>query len=100
LLEELRRRAVRHALGEPVPLAVLLGAEVGTVEELLEAEDLDALLRRLADQAEVLLDHGVLDLLDRTLRVDVRRHRTLDQTAADRASHCSSKSRRTAGEGR
>jgi hypothetical protein len=39
---------VGHALGQVVPARLLLGAEVGAVEDLLQAEQLDLLLRRLA----------------------------------------------------
>jgi hypothetical protein len=48
-------------LGEVVPLGRLLGAEVGAVEQLLEAEDLHALLRGLLGEAHRLLDLGVVD---------------------------------------
>ena len=54
-------RPVGHALGEVVPARLLLGAEVGAVEELLQAQDLGLLPGRLGDQLDVLVDHRLLD---------------------------------------
>jgi hypothetical protein len=49
-------------LGEFVPFRLLLGAEVGAVEQLLQAEDLDFFLGGGGDQVLVLVDHLLLDL--------------------------------------
>ena len=55
------RGPVGHAVPSAVPLRLLLGAEVRTVEELLEAQDLHLLPRGLIDQLEMLVDHRLLD---------------------------------------
>jgi hypothetical protein len=47
-----------------IPGLVLAGAEVRSVEDLLEAENLDSLLAGFVDQRKMLLEHGVLDLID------------------------------------
>jgi hypothetical protein len=49
-------------LGGPVPFDVLLSGEIRTVEDLLQAEYLNALLLRLFDEGQVFLDHCFLDL--------------------------------------
>ena len=49
-----------NGLGHRVPSLVLLGAEVGTVEDLLQTEDLHSLTGRLFDESEVLLQHVLL----------------------------------------
>src|SRR5690606_13002584 len=54
-------------LGDVTPARVLAGAEVGPVEDLLEAEELHALLAGLLDHREVLFDHRVAHLLDRSV---------------------------------
>jgi hypothetical protein len=65
---------------------ILLRREVGTVEELLQAEDLDAAPRRLFDEADVFGDHRLAHLGQAGLvgREDVA---GLDQAAADDAWH-------------
>src|SRR4051794_31119075 len=63
LLRELREALHRGAvgrLGVVVVLGVLGDAEVGAVEELLEADDLRTLLRCLPREALVLRDHRLL----------------------------------------
>ena len=52
--------AVGDGLGEVVPLGGLLGAEVGPVEDLLQADDLGAGFGGLLDVGDVLVDHGLL----------------------------------------
>jgi len=81
LLHELHRRPVGDPLAELVPARVLLSGKVWAVEELLQAEDADALLARLVDQRKVLRDHSFADLGEAGLvgRQDVAR---LDETAA------------------
>src|SRR6185503_20058590 len=54
LLHETRGWPVGNALHGVVPSRALLGAEVRTCEDLLHAEDLDALARGLLDEAHVL----------------------------------------------
>ena len=68
-----------------VPARLLLGAEVRAVEELLQAEDLDAAPRRLVDERQVLVDHRLLDVVGRALE----RHVGLDlnQSAAHDPAH-------------
>src|SRR5207248_10988353 len=56
----LRGRAVGDLLGVGVALLVLDLAEVRTVEELLQADDLRALLRGVVDVLQMPLDHRVL----------------------------------------
>ena len=81
----LRRRAVGNLLGQLVPARLLLGAEVGAVEQLLQAEDLDALLAGVLDERQVLVDHPLLDVVGGSLERDVRLD--LDQAAADDSRH-------------
>ena len=57
--------AVGDRLGEVVPPGGLLGAEVGAVENLLQADDLRAGRRRLTDVLDVLVDHGLLGGFER-----------------------------------
>jgi hypothetical protein len=47
-----------------VPALVLRRAEIGSVEDLLQAEDLDAVLASLLDQRHVCLERGFFDLFD------------------------------------
>jgi len=54
--------AIGDWLGEFVPAGLLLGAEIGAVEELLEAEDLDFLFCGGDDQVFVLGHHFLFDL--------------------------------------
>ena len=72
VLHRLDRRAVGNPLGHLVPARLLLGAEVGPVEELLQAQDLDAPPRRLLDQRQVLVDHPLLDRRRSTPRATCR----------------------------
>src|ERR1035437_5115713 len=51
---------VGDGLGEIVPAGSLLAAEVGSVEDLLEANDLRAGSGGLLDIGDVLIDHGLL----------------------------------------
>src|SRR5918992_3641556 len=69
--------AVRDLLGVGVVLRILHLAEVGAVEELLEADDLGALRSGLAGELLVLGDHRFL----------VARPLRLDQGRADAARH-------------
>src|SRR5258706_1574774 len=79
-------RPVWHALSQFIPARLLLGAEVRTVEEFLEAEDLDLLLGGVGDQALVLGDHFFLDVTERHfLRGPFAVN--LNQTATHIASH-------------
>src|SRR5882724_476482 len=55
--------SIGYAFDKIVPVRVLLGRKVWSIEELLEANDLHALLRRVIDHRNVLIDHGLLDLL-------------------------------------
>ena len=77
---------VGHALGQVVPLRLLLGAEVRAVEELLQAEDLapsSAPPRSIS--VDVLVDHR---LLDRGKPALGRQHVPgLDESAAHRPGH-------------
>ena len=81
----LRRRAVGNLLGQLVPARFLLGAEVGAVEQLLQAEDLDALPAGVLDERQVLVDHPPLDVVGGPVEGDVGLD--LDQAAFDRSSH-------------
>ena len=81
----LRRWAVGHALGEFVPAGILLGAKIRSVKKFLQAEDLRFLFRGLLDQLQVLVDHGLPDLRQRTIGAE--RIAGLNQTAADIAGH-------------
>lgn len=59
-LEALGGRAVGDGLGVVVEGGVLHLAEVGTIEEFLEAHDLRPLSSGLAGRLLVLVDHGLL----------------------------------------
>ncbi len=84
-LHQVDRGSVRNRLGRVVPARALLGAEVGSVEDFLQADDLRAFAGCLADQAEVLVDHGLLDLGQRLLGgLHVG---GLDERAANNARH-------------
>jgi hypothetical protein len=50
-----------------------LGQKYGAVEDLLQAEDLHALLGGLGDHRQVLVQHGLLDLGDRRTMELMRR---------------------------
>src|SRR5664280_336070 len=60
ILHEADGGSVGDGLGEIVPAGGLLGAEVGPVEDLLEADDLRAGPGGLLDISDVLIDHGLL----------------------------------------
>src|SRR6185369_14821831 len=90
----------RHRLRHVVPVRILGGAEVGAVEDLLEAQDLDALLPGLLDEGDVARDRVLLDPLDGERRVRDR-GRALDQAADDLTRHWTSEDgRRQAAGGR
>ena len=78
-------RGPRDRLGDVAPLRVLAGAEVGAVEDFLQAEELDALLACFLYIRKVLVHHGVPDLGDRGAGV-IDRIRHLDEPA-DHFSH-------------
>src|SRR5439155_4274720 len=69
-----------------VPALVLARAKIRPVEDLLQAQHLHALLPRLGDQRDVLVEHRLLDLLNR-LRFVVDRIGALDQSADELAGH-------------
>ena len=50
-------RTIGHRLGRGEMFVLLLVAEVGGVEDLLEAQDLGALLGGLTREVDVLVDH-------------------------------------------
>ena len=66
ILHEADGGAVGIGFGEVVPAGLLLGAEVGAVEDLLEADDLRAGFGGLPDIADMLVDHALLDLGERS----------------------------------
>src|SRR5713101_6077249 len=67
LLHQRNRGAAGNLLGKLIPAGLLLGAEIWTVEKLLQAEDLHFLLGRAGNQALVLGDHFLLDFGKREL---------------------------------
>ena len=73
--------AVGDGLGEVVPAGGLLGAEVRAVEDLLEADDLGAGLRRIFYIGDVLVEHRLLGHFERA--VGSRRVGGLDQGTPD-----------------
>src|SRR6185437_5009930 len=80
-LHELDGWAVGDRLGEVVPARGLLGGKVWAVEDFLKADDLCAGSSRLADEADVLLDHSFADFRERLgCRLNIAR---LDEGAAD-----------------
>ena len=85
VLHHPRGRSVGNVLGGLIPLRILLGAEVGTVEQLLETDNLRPALRGLADHADVLGDGDALVLGDRSVAVGVVMG--LDQADADGVAH-------------
>jgi hypothetical protein len=86
LLHEADGRAVGHLFRELVPAGILLRREVGAVEQLLQAEDLDAASGGLVDEADVFGDHRLAHVGQAGL---VRREDVagLDEAAADDAWH-------------
>ena len=75
-------RGAGNRLRRVVPARVLAGAEIRTVEDLLEAEDLNALFPGFLDEGNVLLPHRLLNVRHRnTLVVDGVA--ALNQSAAD-----------------
>ena len=85
ILHEADGGSVGDGLGEIVPLGGLLGAEVGPVEDLLEADDLGAGFGGLLDIGDVLVDHGLLGGFERG--VGRRGVSGLNQRAANDARH-------------
>ena len=77
VLHPLRRRAVGDQLGVAVVLGVLDLAEIRSVEQLLEEDELGALLSCLVGPLLVLLDHRFL----------VAGPARLDERAADGSGH-------------
>jgi hypothetical protein len=75
-----------HLLGDVMPLRVLRGTEVGAVEDLLQAENLDTALARLLDEGQVLVEHRLPDDGDGGVRV-IDGVGALDETADDLARH-------------
>ena len=65
LLHQLDGWTIGDLLDRFVPAGLLLGAEVGSREDLLHAKDLDSLLGGLIDEAHVFLYVRLLDLVDR-----------------------------------
>ena len=68
--------------GSLVPARVLAGAEVWSVEDLLQAQNLHALLASVFDHGKVFVHHRLLNFLDGALLV-VQRVAALDEAAAD-----------------
>src|ERR1035441_7459190 len=68
ILHEADGGSVGDGFGEIVPAGGLLGAEIGPVEDLLEADDLGAGAGGLLDISDVLIDHGLLGGWKRGLR--------------------------------
>ncbi len=64
LLHEPDGWPIGHALDGLVPARLLLGAEVRRREDLLHAENLDALTGCVFNHAQVLFDVGALNLFD------------------------------------
>ena len=58
---QLDRGTIGDALGEVVPLGFLLGAEVGSIKKLLQANDLSPFARGLRNEVDMLIDHRLLD---------------------------------------
>src|SRR5262249_2350956 len=81
LLHLLRRRAIRDALCAAIPLLVLARAEIRLGEDLLETQDLHALLRRFSDQRYMSLEHQVAYLAGLHGGVTLKAH--LDETRGD-----------------
>jgi hypothetical protein len=75
-----------HALGDVVPVRVLRRTEVRAVEDLLQPQDLDALLAGLVDERQVDVDGRLTDLLERGGRVG-QGSGCLDQAADDSSRH-------------
>ena len=75
-----------HGLCRLVPARVLAGAEVWTVEDLLQAEDLHASLASLFDERDVFFEHRRLDLGDGASLV-VNRVGALDQATLQDSCH-------------
>ena len=68
VLHQLHGRPVGYLFDSFVPTRLLLRAEIRRGKDFLHAQNLDALLGRRFDQAEVFLDVDFLDLFDRRVR--------------------------------
>jgi hypothetical protein len=79
-LHRLDRRAVGNAFDHLVPTRLLFRAEVRSVEQLLQAQQLDAAPARLRDERQVLLEHPLLDVFRGPVERNVGLH--LYQSAA------------------
>ncbi len=58
-------------LHHPVPARLLLSAEVWTVEELLQAEELHPAASGLVDERQMLVEHPLLDVVGGAFERDV-----------------------------
>src|SRR5918993_762398 len=85
LLHQADRRTIRDSFDHLVPAALLLGAEIGPVEELLQAQELHAAAPCLLDERHVLVDHAALDLVGAAVERNVGFD--LYESAADDAVH-------------
>src|ERR1700722_11010793 len=85
LLHQFNCGSVRNSFREFVPADVLLGTEIWAVKQLLQAKYLHLLFRRLLDELQVLIDHGLLDLRQRA--VAAHYIPCLDETTAHNAGH-------------
>jgi len=82
-------RGAGDGLGGVVPPPVLRGTKIGAVEDLLETQDLHALLAGLLDERQVFHKHGFLDFGNRATFV-VQGIGTLNQTGTHDAAGRSS----------
>jgi len=71
LLHHTHRRSIRHSLCHFIPSRILLGAKIRAVEKLLQTENLRFFLRGLFDQFQVLVDHRLSDLGQRTFGAEL-----------------------------
>src|SRR5687767_6808861 len=85
LLHELRGRTVRNLLRRVIPSGTLLGTEIRTGENLLHAEDLNALAGRLLYERDMLGDIRLSDRLERF--IGAARVRGLDEAALHYIRH-------------
>ena len=68
LLHQPHSRPVGNLLDRFVPAGLLFGAKVWSRKDLLHAEDLHALLRRLLDKAQVLFNVQAFDIFNWQIR--------------------------------
>src|ERR1039458_928179 len=89
LLHQANGGTVGNGLRKVIPLGGLFRTEIRTVKDFLQTYDLRSSVRRLANKAQMLFNHGLFSGLERGFRG--RRVGSLNQRTTDVARHVSSR---------